>query len=442
MKKEFYVEQKRLGKFYRVPVKVAGKPKKVTLGYVSQKEAYRLSGLIQKLDYARRADEPVPADVLEALNNPIHHKLCERLADAGLLKKKQEIPTIREAVMKFVDDGLSRNKFGESAYKTYVASVANEERSRKLGLIECIGNQKINTITEEDIDLWVARTDLAGATIGKYLEAFRSGVDLFLRRNPEMHFRNVFDDHLKEHVYGTNMSVEKKREQDLFLANTSFVDDLMRADMHQENEKLDAEFKLMLQLERWTGMRTAEVRILRWSDINPDEYKMTIRGKREGKKGSHVDRKAMRVRESPAWIEALQALQFFRENFAEREDVYILNEIADLRNKPEFTLFVNGKKTGRVGRWETKLDKSVRRIYRLNGYPKVIQPNHIWKKNRITELIDAREPASHVGAWMGDSEKMINGVYQGFAKATRVAGRASVDSEWNSDAFELVQNAS
>ena len=441
MKKEFYVETKQLGKFYRVPVKVGGESKKVTLGYVSQKEAYRLSGLIQKLEYARRAEEPVPKDVLETLNNPIHQKLCERLADAGLLKKKQEIPTIRVAVMDFVDDGLRRNKFGHSAHKTYVASVADEKRSRKLGLIQCIGNKKINTISEEDIDLWVAQTDLAGATIGKYLEAFRSGVDLFLRRNPEIHFRNVFEDHLKEHVYSTKMADETKREQDLFLANTSFVDDLMRADMHQENAKLNAEFKLMLQLQRWLGLRTAEVRILRWNDIA--DRVVTIRGKREGKKGSHVNRKAMRLRQSPLWIEALQALKFFRDNFAESKDVYILNEIADLRNKPEFTLFVNGKKTGRVGRWETKLDKSVRRIYRLNGYPKVIQPNHIWKKNRITELMDSKKyPASHIGAWMGDSEQMMNRVYQSFVKATRVAGRASVDSEWNSDAFELVQNAS
>ncbi|MEO2033910.1 MAG: hypothetical protein ABGZ35_17680, partial [Planctomycetaceae bacterium] len=93
-------------------------------------------------------------------------------------------------------------------------------------------------------------------------------------------------------------------------------------------------------------------------------------------------------------------------------------------------------------RWESKLDKTVNRIYKKNGYRNVIQPNHIWKKNRITELIDDGHPPINVASWMGDTVKMIEKVYKGFVRATRVAGRASVDSEWNSDAFELVQNAS
>ena len=60
----------------------------------------------------------------------------------------------------------------------------------------------------------------------------------------------------------------------------------------------------------------------------------------------------------------------------------------------------------------------------------------------FTGLIDAGHSAMNVASWMGDTVGMIEKVYKGFVQATRVAGRASVDSEWNSDAFELVQNAS
>ena len=445
--KDFYVENKSGGKYYRLGVRIAGKIEKVNIGYVSRKEADRLSRLLQKLVRARREDAVVPDDVMEMVNDPLHHGVAKRLVELGLLEEKKEvqIPTLREAVLTQVAHDRELNLFNAESASTHEAAVS--KKARKTGFLQYVGDKQIDQFTSEDIQSWVAGSDLAEATIGKYLEAYRGGVKHFLRHNPETQFRNVFADWLEDNAYSSNLSEEKKLAQDKFLADTNFVGDIMNGDMCQSTERLNAEYKLMLQLERWIGVRAAEVRILRWRDI--EDGVLTIRGKRAGKKGVHVNRLEMRVRQSPLWYGALKALEFFRERYAQDNDVYLLNDICSLRSKPEFQEYNGIEKIGGRGRWECDLSKQVSRIYRLNGYPNVIQPNHIWKKNRITELKNELDEngspkwrESNIAYWMGDTEKMATKVYQGYTRATRDAVSYSVAAECPPNAIRVGQAVS
>lgn len=433
--KDFYTEKKVGGTFYRVPVKTAGKIEKINLGYVSRKEADRLSRLIQKLVRARREDVVLPDEVMDMVNDPLHHKIARQLLDLKLLEEQKEviIPTLKDAVVEQVTHDLKLNLFNPESADGYTASVS--DKPRKIGFLQHAGeHRRIDEFTTEDIQSWIAATDFAEATIGKYLEAYRAGVEHFLKQHPETQFRNVFADHLDKNAYRSTLSEKKKLEQDKFLATTNFVDDIMTGDMCQRTDKLNAEYKLLLQLERWIGMRAAEIRILRWCDIA--DGVVTIRGKRAGKKGSHVNRSEMRVRQSPLWHGAIEALNYFRERYAQDDDVYLLNAICDLRNKPEFQQYDGLEKVGMRGRWDCDLSKPINTIYSRNGYPEVIQPNHIWKKNRITELKNETDNngspkwrESNIAYWMGDTEKMAAKVYQGFTRATQDAVKRSVAAE-------------
>jgi len=464
--KDFYVEKKARGNYYRLGVKIGGGTQKINIGYVSKKELYRLRRLINKLVEARRQDVPLAEEVTAMINSPLHQNIAEQLLKLKLVERTAEvkIPTLRDAVNLCVKDRHNSNLFNAETAEAYTASVS--KKPRKLSLIQCVGDdRRIDDITPSDIAGWITKTKLSEGSIGKYLEAYRASVKHFLKHHPETQFPNVFAEHLEDNSYQSTMSDADKLKQDKFLTNTNFVEDLMSGQMYQNSEKRNAEYKLLLELERWLGMRAAEIRILRWRDI--EDGVVTIRGKREGKKGSHVDRTEMRMRQSPMWPEAIEALSFFREHYANEDDVYVINEICDLRKKPEFQKYVGLKKVAMRGRWESDLSKPIQTIYEKNGYPDVIQPNHIWKKNRVTELkneVDDNGSPKHlesnIAYWVGDTEEMATQVYQGYTRATQEAARrtveqeaarriveqeaarCSVEAEWQSNAIKTVHTES
>jgi len=234
----------------------------------------------------------------------------------------------------------------------------------------------IADVTAGDVENFISEMKREGreaSTIGNYLkrtrQAFQYAADHeWIEKNPIKYSG-------KDFKIVKTMSKQKIQEK---LVTPETIDHLL-------NEPHPFEFKLLLNLVRWTGCRIAEALILRWSDVSfqEDDPRNELREKDTAHSGT--DRSKNPTRTVPLFTELRPVLEQARELAAEDEE-YVFNELGDLRQKPDFELTdANGQRI-REGRYETNVGGHLTRAIRKAGLEVWPQPWHAIRDFRLNEL--------------------------------------------------------
>ena len=193
------------------------------------------------------------------------------------------------------------------------------------------------------------------------------------------------------------------------------LDFLLSQDMHFE-------WRVLLHIVRYTGCRIGEALILRWSDVNFDGDDPTITFRSKDTTASQ-SRNEMPERVTPLWSELLPILQQAYD-VREPNDEYVLNEILNLREKPEYERTNDKGEQVRSGRYETNAFRGLRRIIKRNGLPVWPKLWHAIRDYRINEVENQQGvTVKAMDAWFGNSASVRDKHYSATRDLTEVRQR-------------------
>ena len=246
----------------------AGSRKTISLGKASKSQASAVKTHIEHLLSAELTDQPVPRHTAIWLSE-VSPTFKERLAAVGLIELADE-QRQQSTLAEFVDDWIT----GRTDVKP--ASRLVYGRCRKW-LVDYFGDdQQVGEITEGDADEWrlYIKQHLAENTARKMAsvakQIFRHAVrKRIIKVNP-------FND--------LPAAVRQNFERDYFVTREEINKVIDAAP--------DAEWRLILALSRYGGLRTpSEIYALRWDDIDWPENRFTVRSS----KTEHHEGKASRI---------------------------------------------------------------------------------------------------------------------------------------------------
>ena len=409
---ELTYQKKKNGDYARIRVLIEGKPKWINIGYseskIDRKRDSRLLQLVDDLETLKAAGSRIDSNLKKELatleeKNPT---FVERLKNAGLLTETRSRMTVKELF-----DGHYQSKLGVNKDR----SCRNYRQAQKV-FEEYVGaSTLIADVTVGDVKNFIGEMKRKGrenSTIGNYLkrarQAFQDAVDHeWIEKNPIQYRTGDFP----------TVKTESKQDAQKKLITPETIRHLM-------DEPHKFEFKLLLYIVRWTGCRIGEALILRWRDISFGQEDPTIEMREKDTIGSGVDRSKNPTRIVPLFAELRPILDEARE-LADDDEEFVLNDIAGLRDKPEFELCGPDGKKIRSGRYETNVSGHLRRAIRKAGLKEWPQPWHGIRDFRLNELVRLGYRAEEISAWCGNSAKTREIHYDATAVTAADRRRAS-----------------
>lgn len=374
-------------KHWRICLKIGRKRSQITLGYADskakEKEYQKKLDVIDDLESLKNSDKQITKDLRKRLNS-FDDTFIERVIKSGLVKLDSRSKTLTALFDDWKDHVLVDAKARTA--RTYRQAVGEFEDF--MG-----GDCKIGDVTEADVERFSKvqiRGGTAKSTIGGYLKRTRSAFSYaiksgWLDKNPIVYDAKKFP---------IKKTTEKKKLQGELLT-AEILDQLLES-------PINPEWKVLLSLERWTACRVAEALILRWDDVIFDEEdpRINFRGKDNG---SGPDRDNMPVRVCPIFPQLMAVLQDHKSN-TEPHDVYVFNDILNLRNKPEFEETKPNGDVVRRGRYETNAHESLVRLLKRLDIETWPQPHHAIRAFRLNEMRREGLSDAQISAWCGNSK--------------------------------------
>jgi integrase len=351
-----------------------GTRKSVRLGKVTAKTAQSIRAKIEAIQEAKYAQLSWDRETSEWVAN-LDPKLYDKLAAACLLptRKKVEIATVGT----FVDSYITgrEHKLAKSTRDNY--------RQTRDDLVTYFGSQTpLTHVTPGDADEW--RIWLAMDKDSAFAGHPGRGLSENSARKRCGIARQFFNAAKKKHLISDNpfaeiqggVSVRANKEREQFVPRDT-VDQVIAACS-------DVEFKLVLALARYAGLRCPSELSLTWSDIDWDRGRLTVRSP----KTAHHAGKELRV--IPLFYELRPHLEAVRAARAGSTSPFILSE--------------------KYRRFDANLRTPLKRILErlgLKPWPKLFQN---LRASRATEF--ATDFAPHIAAaWAGHSEKVAEQHY-------------------------------
>ena len=403
--------EKKRGKDYcRLWFTSNGKRHPIALGYAANKKQLRsyekIAEIVSEIEIYKKTNQRLPVELQGELN-----ALAERFPE--LLNKMQEkgfVFTTRERVTL----GELAERWFELKLKLGKARTARNYRQAFRAFVRWAGDDTLVTdVTEGDVVEFVAHCleqQQSATTIGNYLKRTKAAFKYAVKKkwvdeNPIQY---------ESGKYRMKKSKVCEDEQRRFVTKEN-LDFLLSQDMHFE-------WRVLLHIVRYTGCRIGEALILRWSDVNFDGDDPTITFRSKDTTASQ-SRNEMPERVTPLWSELLPILQQAYD-VREPNDEYVLNEILNLREKPEFERTNDKGEQVRSGRYETNAFRGLRRIIKRNGltvWPKLW---HAIRDFRINEVENQQGvTVKAMDAWFGNSASVRDKHYSATRDLTEVRQR-------------------
>lgn len=420
-------QNKAKGKYARLAVGIEGKRQYINIGYSStqkdQKRDHRYLELVDDLETLKASGLRIDAKIKSELavlqdKNP---QFIERLLKSGLLKETRSRKTVKQLFDEHFQSKLGVNK---------AQSCRNYRQAQKVFEDYVGGETLIADVTAGDVDNFISETKREGresSTIGNYLkrtkQAFQyAAIRKWIDKNPIQYRSKDFK---------TVKTTNKQKIQEKLVTPETVA--------HLLNEPHPFEFKLLLNLVRWTGCRIAEALILRWSDVSFQEDDPRIELREKDTAHSGTDRSKNPTRTVPLFTELRPLLEQARELAAEDDD-YVFNELGDLRQKPDFELTdANGQRI-REGRYETNVGWHLTRAIRKAGLEVWPQPWHAIRDFRLNELSRLGYRPAEISAWCGNSEDVRKRHY-GATAVTADDRRKASGAQPDSAGAQIVLNS-
>ncbi|WP_145117069.1 tyrosine-type recombinase/integrase [Botrimarina mediterranea] len=337
-----------------------GVRKAIRLVGVSKRDAGEIASKVQAIMSARISGAPLANAVAEWVAG-IGDELHSKLAAAGLCQTRRNA-----TLTAFIDGLIAEWEAREGNAKPAARTLINWKAARRKLSDYFVEDPKLSALTPEQAKGWrVWLTEMhASATVAAHVKRakqfFREAVERgYLQTSP---FEGL--------VAGDDSNAERK-------AYVS-VDDVQKL----IDVAPDAEWRLMIALARYGGLRTpSETLRLRWTDIDWEAGVMRVTSPKTAKQG-----KASRV--VPLFEELLPYLLDARE----------------VRPESEFCI---SRYRDRESNLRTQMARLIDRAG-LQAWPRLW---HALRASRATDLAD-RFP-SHVGAeWLGHTEEVARRNYR------------------------------
>jgi len=350
------------GKGLRLWFRVEGKRSSIYFAEkLSKNEQTRISSLVDELERCKKMGLPLTEQIQSRVNEIRGSWLSGQLVKKGLLLPQQEL-----ALGAFLDELIAKR---DDLAKSTLDKWKNASRS----LVEFFGGTKdMSQITvgdAEDFRLSLQKTELAEATISKRLRLARQ----------------FFADALKHEQIRKNPFVDLKtgsesNDSRRHYVQTSDIDKVL-------NAAPSADWRVIISLWRYGGLRKGEVLLLNWSDILWEQNKIRVSSPKTSRYG-----KPERI--IPLWPEVRG----------------YLDELHDLA-KPGQKRVITRYKSGQ------NLYTEFARIVERSGvekWPRLIQNLRSSAQN---DLEIAGHRPSVVAAWIGNSESIARRHYLGVIDA-------------------------
>lgn len=373
------------GKTYsRLSATVDGRIVRVSLGSNLPKPSQRsILAVVDRLEEANAYKRRPSKQLLEAFGQ-LPDAIQTKLAKIGLVESAQH-----KSLPAFLDEYEKRKE-----KKVKPQTLRTEKQTYRL-LNEHFGDVDIASITEadaEDFREFLVDLGHATATVSKNVVRSRSIFKDAIKRGHI--FSNPFQD------VETGSQVGKKT-----LLPKDLLDRLV--DGMEPNE-----WRCMVAFYRWMGCRTGEALILKWSDIDWENGRITITSpKTEGHEGGET-------RDAPLFEQLRPYLVALREDTPEDVE-YVYNEGLNDGNRQG----LNTKNVGEVLRY---------RAAKI-GIDITWKPIQALRQTRENELIDEGWPPHKVHSWIGHDAETAAKHYldtadADFLKAAGITNEPAVDS--------------
>jgi integrase len=377
---KIHSEARANGKYYRLRVDVGGHAFRLSLGYdIDPKVRAKLESICTKLESLHLVGEG-PDPRFQAILNDCDEELLAKFSDIGLLPKPA--PKLEAFLEAYISSRASLKEF--TTYKM--------RNTAKL-LVSFFGDVKIASITAGDASDYVQSRKLAGrapATIGAEVK----------------HGKQFFGYAVKKKFVAENpfegetvlSQVDVKRRQILCREMLKKV----------INSDPSLEWRLFLNIVRWTGCRQGEALQLKWTDIRWEDQKIYM----PSPKTAHLNKDHRII---PLFSELAPILKEARSS-APQSEKYVVTKLVE-----------SDQRSGRLGK---NLRKPFQAIIKLAGFDPWAKPFQNLRVTRENEL--EREYPSHVvQEWIGHTRAVATKHYlsvstEDFTKACGPSGQIVV----------------
>jgi len=387
-----------------------GKTIYLNIGYAETKKAERnqqkILEFVQDLEATKRSGRKFDSEQLADLqkykvNNP---RLIEQLEKHGLLIRTRSNVTIKQLIDECYELNLQTSK-----HRT-----ARNYREAQMHFVRFVGEHTlIADVTAGDVVEFEAKCvsdGKASTTIGNYLKRIRSTFEYAIKK--EWLEQNPIQFDSKKYKMKKSSKTEQLQKQFCTAENLAI---LLNVDKHFE-------WDMLLTIVRWSGCRIGEALILRWEDIDftPADPTITFRGKDTE---HNRDRSEMPTRVTPLWPEQHATLQKAFE-VKDENDVFVINSILNLRDKPEFELTKENGEVIRSGRYETNAYQGLKQICKSKGlvvWPKLLHAIRDFRINEVANMEGITIQA--MDEWFGNTEDVRKKHYSSTKDTTEARQR-------------------
>ena len=400
--------EKRNGKTYRrIAVNVYGQVKRINCGILPQKAFNVILGLVDEIEGLKAVGGQID-ETLKTRLEKITPKIKEQLTRVGLLRQPKSIPRFSEFAAEFVSQKLAAREIKPRTARAYRGIIKV--------FVECVGDLKVNEITEETINTFKAERskNAASSTVGTDLKRVKGVIRHAIKK------KWLADDPFADVIIPAQILEPEKVDAQDALLDAQALDHLM-------DSSPNLEWRILISIIRWTGCRLAEALILRWDDILWDTDEIKMRSPKTVK-----NKKSVRI--MPLWQHLKHDLNVLWDATPDGTG-HILNGILNLSEKPEFE--ISDPVTGEVireGRYETNAQTTFKKIIERAGLEVWPQPFHAIRGFRRNELERSDYRATDIDAWLGHDARTAARHYSRSSQKDRQ--RAAVDP--NSGCGEIV----
>ena len=389
----------------------------INLGYANTKKAerafYSIEDFISDLEAIKQSGHKMDSNLRQQLQSykRTNPKLIAALEKHNIIVRMRSNITISELI-----EGIYHLNLKTTKHRT-----ARNYKQAQSHFVRFVGNDTlIADVTAGDVVEFEAKClndGYASNTIGNYLKRIKFAFEYAIKK--EWLEQNPIQYDSKK--YKTKKSSKTEQLQKQFCTAENLAR-LLDADKHFE-------WDVLLTIVRWSGCRIAEALILRWEDVDFDPVDPTITFR--GKDTEHNrDRSEMPTRVTPLWPEQHATLQKAFE-VKDENDVFVINSILNLRDKPEFELTKENGELIRSGRYETNAYQGLRQIMKRTGlkcWPKLFHSIRDFRINEVANMIGITVPA--MDEWFGNTEDVRKKHYSSTKDTTEARQRlAGVRSE-------------
>lgn len=349
----------------------------------------------------------------DEINQDLHDRIAKlpagiqrKLVAKGLVRQIHAAPSLQCLVTEFLNSKLPNQD---------PRTIRNYRVALKGGVLKFVGAD--TRVDQVDSDMLIEFIENSAkqykeSTVANHIKRaralFRYALDKrYLSENPFEAGRVKS----KCALFRVKLASEREETQRKFMKREE-IDRLLNCTKSERSVIEDKEWNVLVWLLRYGGARVSSYLVLRWSDIDFENKTMQLRMKQTKRcrfeRGNKKPETVPLFKQLRAPLNELKALQ-------PPGTIYVLNQIGNLRDKPEFETTSDDGERVRQGRWETNLSTTFKKILARNGFGVWSQPFHAFRSLRAAELAVEGATELQISKWIGNSLEVRKKHYATFA---------------------------